>query len=460
MADFARHQQNQNQRLTFSDANRISSLSDRRLFEVLHSILISPATADPIVDGEAAYLSDDDVKVTYQSGDRSVGVQFQVATGIGFKFNAAPADANEPRFHLINVPSAFTVTANASDPTNDRIDRLFLKEKLVDANSVNVDVIDPATENISTQSLPQDKRYEYEHAYVAGTPAASPSPPAAPAGFTDADEVARWILRAGSGAFNPSDLTDERTLFSVRGAIDDNWYTDSGAADAYVLTEAGNTQPVSALFDGMEVRFRPDNANSGASTVNVSGLGAVDIKRPTGTTLIANDLRPGRDAHLRYDSASGDFFLQNPPDHDLSLKAESSSNTEATVESALAGSITIPPDGSWVIDVEEIVHAQINAAALGHTGVVKSVVSVDDGGGPAELAGGQFGDAGSGDDTHGATQGPVVVRDRITGATNSATYTFSTALTLSGAQAALAADDSAGNKRRHLLLVTAIRVGD
>src|SRR3990167_1110094 len=52
-----------------------------------------------------------------------------------------------------------------------------------------------------------------------------------------------------------------------------NFYTDSGAADAYVLTAVGTKNTPHAYFNGMSVRFLPGNVNTGASTINVATLG-------------------------------------------------------------------------------------------------------------------------------------------------------------------------------------------
>ena len=67
-----------------------------------------------------------------------------------------------------------------------------------------------------------------------------------------------------------------------------DFYSDSGAADAYVLTAIGTLRSPHAYFDGMRVRFRPDNANTGASTVNVATLspfGAVVTVLVPGATV-------------------------------------------------------------------------------------------------------------------------------------------------------------------------------
>lgn len=91
-----------------------------------------------------------------------------------------------------------------------------------------------------------------------------------------------------------------------------DFYSETGAADAYVATKIGAKQaPVAldAVHDGLMVRFRPGNANTGASTLNVNGLGAKDLIREGGAALSANDLETTRDAVCRYDQAADDFRL-------------------------------------------------------------------------------------------------------------------------------------------------------
>ena len=92
-------------------------------------------------------------------------------------------------------------------------------------------------------------------------------------------------------------------------AASSQWYTDSGAADAYVLSKVGNKQAPSRYSDGMVVRFRATNNNTGASTINVNGLGSKDITREDGSALQAQDISTAKDTLLRYDDSAGDFFL-------------------------------------------------------------------------------------------------------------------------------------------------------
>ena len=95
-----------------------------------------------------------------------------------------------------------------------------------------------------------------------------------------------------------------------------DFYTDSGSADAYVLTEIGSKQAPTAYTNGMRVRCEVANANTGASTVNVAGLGVKNIRLPSGSSPGAGDIN-GR-TELIYDSANNRFELQNAEENIIS----------------------------------------------------------------------------------------------------------------------------------------------
>lgn len=91
-----------------------------------------------------------------------------------------------------------------------------------------------------------------------------------------------------------------------------DFYTDTGAADAYVLTKIGDKQQPTTLAvvtNGLRARFRPANASTGASTVNVAGLGVKTLLQEDGTAIIAGDLATNKDAEIRYNQATDEFFL-------------------------------------------------------------------------------------------------------------------------------------------------------
>jgi len=66
--------------------------------------------------------------------------------------------------------------------------------------------------------------------------------------------------------------------------------TDGGAANVYTLTP---TTPLSSYVADMVVIFAPTVANTGASTINISALGAKNIKTVDGAALSAADLVVG-----------------------------------------------------------------------------------------------------------------------------------------------------------------------
>ena len=88
-----------------------------------------------------------------------------------------------------------------------------------------------------------------------------------------------------------------------------DFYTDSGAADAYVLTVIGSKQSPTAYTDGMNIAFSIGNTNTGASTVNVAGLGVKNLSGSSGSALSAGDLTSGDVMNFRYDDGSGEFRL-------------------------------------------------------------------------------------------------------------------------------------------------------
>jgi len=77
--------------------------------------------------------------------------------------------------------------------------------------------------------------------------------------------------------------------------------TDTGAADAYVATY--NPVPL-AYVEGMRFRFKAANANTGASTININGLGVKTIKKQHDIDLVAGDIEAGQIVEIEYDGTN------------------------------------------------------------------------------------------------------------------------------------------------------------
>lgn len=67
-----------------------------------------------------------------------------------------------------------------------------------------------------------------------------------------------------------------------------NYYVDSGAANAYVVTITARQS--ATLAAGLAVQFLAAHVNTGASTLNVNGTGAKNILNPDGSALSAGQI--------------------------------------------------------------------------------------------------------------------------------------------------------------------------
>lgn len=80
----------------------------------------------------------------------------------------------------------------------------------------------------------------------------------------------------------------------------------SGSSNAYVLTPSPSA---TAFVNGQQFTFVANHTNSGASTLNVSSLGAKAIKRPDGSALSSGDITSGNVVDVTYDTVAGYFIL-------------------------------------------------------------------------------------------------------------------------------------------------------
>lgn len=89
-------------------------------------------------------------------------------------------------------------------------------------------------------------------------------------------------------------------------------YTDSGSANAYVLTPTyNNNAQAPALFDGMTVSFIPANASTAASTVNVAGTGVKNVVLSTDGEAIKADLKAGAKYEIYFDESNDRWVIVN-----------------------------------------------------------------------------------------------------------------------------------------------------
>ncbi|HEY4354891.1 MAG TPA: hypothetical protein VGN16_04015 [Acidobacteriaceae bacterium] len=113
---------------------------------------------------------------------------------------------------------------------------------------------------------------------------------------------------------NPSD-TDPPTnpIWTVDDVVSDQLLTlyggvDTGSANAYVLNFIAN---FSTYTDGIVIYWIPSSTNTAGSTVNVNGLGPVNILNQDGTALTAGQIQSNQIVQMMYKGAG--FLLVGAP---------------------------------------------------------------------------------------------------------------------------------------------------
>jgi hypothetical protein len=83
---------------------------------------------------------------------------------------------------------------------------------------------------------------------------------------------------------------------------------DSGTTNAHIITMP---HAPDEYKDGMVVKFKAAETNTGAATANVNNLGVVTITRQSGGTLQPGDIIKDKFAAIQYNSTSGNAELQS-----------------------------------------------------------------------------------------------------------------------------------------------------
>lgn len=136
------------------------------------------------------------------------------------------------------------------------------------------------------------------------------NPPKANAEFLNSivNESNNNVLASGQ-TLNISDPLQTSKASAISGSRGD-YYKEAGgsAADVYVLETVGAQESIVTLEDGMRFRFKVVNPNTGASTLDVSGTGAKDIKK-LDNDLILGDLLLGGISIVTYNGTSDEYEL-------------------------------------------------------------------------------------------------------------------------------------------------------
>jgi hypothetical protein len=136
--------------------------------------------------------------------------------------------------------------------------------------------------------------------------------------FNQLAEIDNLISTSGQ---TPSTANlEQQAIASARYSSAGNFFTDSGTANAYVLSPVSPFKsPVSSVatetyFNGMVIRFRAGNACSGASNVNVNNAGSKSLVKSDGSTaLTTGDIPANTEVEFVYNGTNFVQSLGNVP---------------------------------------------------------------------------------------------------------------------------------------------------
>lgn len=140
------------------------------------------------------------------------------------------------------------------------------------------------------------------------------------AGAADASTTVKGIVEEATQAENDARTTAGGTaarLFINPGTLRATKYSDyvasdTGSANAYAIAP---TPAITAYAAGQVFIFKAANANTTASTLNVSALGVISIKKLASTTLVANDILANQIIVVVYDGTN--MVMVNPVGRDF-----------------------------------------------------------------------------------------------------------------------------------------------
>lgn len=161
-----------------------------------------------LTQGESGFFADDCTPAK-GAGD----LDYTVLAGMGIVDVVAlggTADAREPTYTPIYVPTLQSASVAAHDPADPRKDILTLKPSNVDDESSTLQIFD-GVGGFTPTSLPTRRRRFFTLNAITGTPAPGPVAPATPAGEL---RIALIDVPATSG---PITVTDERAIIGIRG---------------------------------------------------------------------------------------------------------------------------------------------------------------------------------------------------------------------------------------------------
>lgn len=192
-------------------------------------------------------------------------------------------------------------------------------------------------------------------------------------------EIQSWSATASSNnSASPDGWPESMAPSGINNSARENmaalarWYKDSngslasgGSSNAYTLTP---NRTIAAYAAGVDFVFIANHANTGAATINVSSLGAKDIRDRDGTALASGDIEIGTVLHIVYDATNGYFRASNLIAGLGAGASNLDSLSDVAISTATSGDLLRYNGSSWV---NATLAASLAAASTTASGIVE-----------------------------------------------------------------------------------------
>lgn len=198
-------------------------------------------------------------------------------------------------------------------------------------------------------------------------------------------EIQSWSATAASNnSASPDGWPESMAPSGINNSARENmaalarWYKDSngsltsgGSSNAYTLTP---NRTISAYASGVEFLFAANHANTSTATLNVSSLGAKDLRDRDGVALASGDIESGAILHAVYDNSNGYFRVTNLVTGLGAGTTNLDSLTDVAISTATSGDLLRYNGSSWV---NATLAASLAAASETVSGIVELATAAE-----------------------------------------------------------------------------------
>lgn len=127
---------------------------------------------------------------------------------------------------------------------------------------------------------------------------------------SSSDSTINWAEGQAPSSVNDSARGMMAAMRKFGNDISGATITSTGSANTYSVSTA---QVFNSLTDGLQLAFKANVTNTGASTINVDGLGARPLRSTSGVNLAAGEITSGAVYTICYEATANEWLIHGGP---------------------------------------------------------------------------------------------------------------------------------------------------